>query len=48
MVFNGNSQRLMIRSSQEGGSPSQEVPSGLGILKMAAVAMETVNICQNL
>jgi hypothetical protein len=24
------------------------VPSGLGIFKMAAVAMETVNICQNL
>jgi hypothetical protein len=35
-------------SSQEDGSPSQEVPSGLGIFKMAAIAMETVNICQNL
>ena len=35
-------------TSQEGGSPSQEVHSGLGIFKMAADAMETVNICQNL
>jgi hypothetical protein len=33
---------------QEGGSSFQEVHSGLGIFKMAAVAMETVNVCQNL
>ena len=46
-----NSQRLMIRSilnSQEGRYPSQEVHSGLGIFKMATVAMETVSVCQNL
>jgi hypothetical protein len=30
-----------------GGFPSQEVHSGLGIFKMAAVHMETVNVCQN-
>jgi hypothetical protein len=46
-----NSQRLMIRSLLNYTGrwiPSQEMHSGLGIFKMAAVAMETVNICQNL
>jgi hypothetical protein len=40
-IFRPNSPRL------EGGSPSQKVHSRLGIFKMAAVAMETVNVCQN-
>ena len=35
-------------TSEEGGSQSQEVHSSLGIFKMAAVSMETVNVCQNL
>jgi hypothetical protein len=46
-----NSQRLMIRSLLSFTGrwiPSQEVPSGLGIFKMAAVDMETVNICRNI
>ena len=46
-----NSQRLMIRSLLNftgRWTPSQEVHSGLGIFKMAAVHMETVNVCQNL
>ena len=33
-------------TSQESGSPSQEVHSGLGIFNMTTVAMETVNPCQ--
>ena len=46
-----NSQRLMIRSllSFTGRSmPISRGASSLGIFKMAAVAMETVNVCQNL
>jgi hypothetical protein len=46
-----NSKRMIIRSLIDFTGrwiPSQEVHSSLGILKMAAVAMETVNVCQNL
>jgi hypothetical protein len=46
-----NSQKLMIRSLLNftgRWTPSQEVHSDLGIFKMADVAMEIVNIYQNL
>jgi hypothetical protein len=40
--------KIKMTLYQEGRSPSQGVHSGLGIFKMAAVAMETVNVCQNI
>jgi hypothetical protein len=46
-----NSQRLIIRYLIDFTGrwiPSQEVHSSLGIFKLTAVAMETVNVCQNI
>ena len=51
IIVRPNFQRLMIRSllSFTGRSmPISRGASSLGIFKMAAVAMETVNLCQNL
>jgi hypothetical protein len=48
ILENKNDPECNFQHYQEGGSPSQEVHSGLGIFQIAAVAMETVNVCQNL
>ena len=46
--FSETNDPIFTKLHSEGRYPSQEVHTGLGIFKMATVAMETVSVCQKL